>query len=312
MGIGADKGSSASIDGSRSVNHCKSKKSLTATVIMFTLTAYLVSDNERIRFYLQRHPSYNSYNYSPQGSHHKKKKTYKHKTYPAFPAKALLGISINATSRNKVQNIQTSAPYDPLNDFQYGRNRTLLYWEEVVSAIEQYQSLNASDVSANNQNGTVWSNLSTWGACYPRALQNSRMLRSYSSQPRPVNRNWTNIVQANANLIADEESIVYPAYKKDYFNNEDELLEGHCRPGFLIIGQGKCGTSSLYHYLTAHPRVLPASEKQVHYFLYHTHQSLKWYYSHFPGIESFLGRGALMTGEASPGYMLTHLFWKWW
>ena len=42
--------------------------------------------------------------------------------------------------------------------------------------------------------------------------------------------------------------------------------EGGCRPGFLIIGAGKCGTSSLYHYLTGHPRVLPAIEKQIHYF----------------------------------------------
>jgi hypothetical protein len=39
-----------------------------------------------------------------------------------------------------------------------------------------------------------------------------------------------------------------------------------CRPGFLIIGAGKCGTSSLYHYLTDHPRVLPAIKKQIHYF----------------------------------------------
>ena len=43
-------------------------------------------------------------------------------------------------------------------------------------------------------------------------------------------------------------------------------LSGYCRPGFLIIGAGKCGTSSLYHYLVSHPRVLPASEKQIHYF----------------------------------------------
>lgn len=43
-------------------------------------------------------------------------------------------------------------------------------------------------------------------------------------------------------------------------------LEGYCRPGFLIIGAGKCGTSSLYHYISQHPKVLPASQKQIHYF----------------------------------------------
>jgi hypothetical protein len=43
-------------------------------------------------------------------------------------------------------------------------------------------------------------------------------------------------------------------------------VSDYCRPGFLIIGTGKSGTSSLYHYLTSHDRVLPASQKQIHYF----------------------------------------------
>lgn len=47
-------------------------------------------------------------------------------------------------------------------------------------------------------------------------------------------------------------------------------LEGLCRPGFLIIGAGKCGTSSLYHYLLGHPRVAPAYSKQIHYFIVST------------------------------------------
>lgn len=78
---------------------------------------------------------------------------------------------------------------------------------------------------------------------------------------------------------------------------------GYCRPGFLIIGAGKCGTSSLYHYLTDHPRVLPASEKQIHYFKYYSDRSMKWYLRHFPSARSFLSNGALITGEASPGYL---------
>lgn len=80
-------------------------------------------------------------------------------------------------------------------------------------------------------------------------------------------------------------------------------LEGYCRPGFLIIGAGKCGTSSLYHYITSHPKVLPANQKQIHYFRYHQNQPLKWYYQHFPSTASFLSAGALLTGEASPGYL---------
>jgi len=61
--------------------------------------------------------------------------------------------------------------------------------------------------------------------------------------------------------------------------------------------------SSLYHYLVDHPRVLPASEKQIHYFKYFSKRPLQWYYNHFPTATSFLANGALMTGEASPGYL---------
>lgn len=81
-------------------------------------------------------------------------------------------------------------------------------------------------------------------------------------------------------------------------------MGGWCRPGFLIIGAGKCGTSSLYHYLIGHPRILPAVEKQIHYFKYHDRtRPLAWYYGHFPTPQSFLEHGGLVTGEASPGYL---------
>jgi hypothetical protein len=128
-------------------------------------------------------------------------------------------------------------------------------------------------------------------------------------------------VRINTDLNDDDDDdgggkIVYPTVSSpprrcggggQYASSSDRLedLAGLCRPGFLIIGQGKCGTSSLYHYITGHPRVLPAKQKQIDYFRYQqgSMPRLSWYYSNFPSIESFLGRGALMTGEASPGYM---------
>ncbi|KAG7349344.1 sulfotransferase [Nitzschia inconspicua] len=92
--------------------------------------------------------------------------------------------------------------------------------------------------------------------------------------------------------------------RKDYKSRQQQLQRGGgCRPGFLIIGAGKCGTSSLYHYLVGHPRVLPAFEKQIHYFKYHLTKPLGWYFSFFPTPRSFLEHGGLMTGEASPGYL---------
>ena len=41
-----------------------------------------------------------------------------------------------------------------------------------------------------------------------------------------------------------------------------EWFGGHMKPDFLIIGGIKCGTSSLYRYLNAHPQVLPCKSKE--------------------------------------------------
>ena len=103
-----------------------------------------------------------------------------------------------------------------------------------------------------------------------------------------------------SSIIAEEGDVLKYSLKKLPTIHDDANF---CRPGFLIIGQGKCGTSSLYHYLVGHPRVLPAYEKEIQYFKYRKHYGLRWYMSHFPTTKSFLAHGALMTGEASPGYM---------
>ena len=73
-----------------------------------------------------------------------------------------------------------------------------------------------------------------------------------------------------------------------------------CRPSFLIIGIGKCGTSSLYYYLAAHPSVIQARRKQIQFFdhAYDASRIERSYLSQFP---STLKEGEV-TGEASPGY----------
>jgi hypothetical protein len=194
--------------------------------------------------------------------------------------------------------------------------------------------------SAGNESYS--SGLGQYGPCY-----------GYKHEP-----NWEK-------QVAHYREIREPWYndEMDSRKNPDDL-QGHCRPGFIIIGMlalclliptnfalskewlmyvsmktvgaGKCGTSSLYHYITSHPKVLPASEKQIHYFRvsqtfcnptcacgfqnnnvcdsnvsdvppfsrqYHKNEPLKWYYSHFPSTTSMLAAGGLMSGEASPGYM---------
>jgi hypothetical protein len=79
-------------------------------------------------------------------------------------------------------------------------------------------------------------------------------------------------------------------------------------PDFIIVGAQRSGTTSLYRYLTAHPSVVPASRKEVHFFDINYDRGLSWYQAHFPlearrrYHETLRGR-IFRTGEASPYYI---------
>ena len=54
-------------------------------------------------------------------------------------------------------------------------------------------------------------------------------------------------------------------------------------PSFLICGGQRCGTTSLYRALAAHPAVLKAVlHKGVHYFDIGYRRGPRWYRGHFP------------------------------
>ena len=54
-------------------------------------------------------------------------------------------------------------------------------------------------------------------------------------------------------------------------------------PSFLICGGQRCGTTSLYRALAAHPAILKAVlHKGVHYFDIGYHRGMHWYRGHFP------------------------------
>ena len=78
-------------------------------------------------------------------------------------------------------------------------------------------------------------------------------------------------------------------------------------PDFLIIGAMKSGTSSLFHYLAQHPELVPAFEKEVHYFDQDDASfgggtgGLGWYRSHFP-IKVMIPPRSLVY-EATPKYL---------
>jgi len=73
-------------------------------------------------------------------------------------------------------------------------------------------------------------------------------------------------------------------------------------PDFLIIGAQKCGTTSLYSYLTQHPRVMAGYKKEVHFFdnPNHFRKGIKWYRAHFPCVPN---REKSLVGEATPAYL---------
>ncbi len=74
------------------------------------------------------------------------------------------------------------------------------------------------------------------------------------------------------------------------------------RPDFLIIGTQKGGSTSLYRYLTAHPKIRSAAIKEIHYFSYHHACSESWYRAHFAPSFWLNARG-LQTGEASVSHL---------
>ncbi|MHC5822038.1 MAG: sulfotransferase family protein, partial [Nostoc sp.] len=72
---------------------------------------------------------------------------------------------------------------------------------------------------------------------------------------------------------------------------------------FLIIGMGKGGTSSLYHYLCQHPKIIPATKKELHFFNKNFDLGLDWYLAHFPPLPV---EGGFLTGEATPWYLSSY------
>lgn len=71
-------------------------------------------------------------------------------------------------------------------------------------------------------------------------------------------------------------------------------------PTFLLIGAMKAGTTSLYHYLAAHPQVATPRYKAPEFFVAEAnwHRGVDWYRKQFPPT----GPEILAVGEASNAY----------
>lgn len=69
-------------------------------------------------------------------------------------------------------------------------------------------------------------------------------------------------------------------------------------PNVVVIGSGKCGTSSLHHYLRQHPEIYMSRPKELRFFSHEQNwdRGIEWYESHFADAS------APVCGEASPQY----------
>lgn len=75
-----------------------------------------------------------------------------------------------------------------------------------------------------------------------------------------------------------------------------------------MLGAQRSGSTSLYAALCAHPLVVPALRKEIHFLDRYHAQGLRWYLAHFPTRREIARRsdargGQALTGEATPSYL---------
>ena len=78
-------------------------------------------------------------------------------------------------------------------------------------------------------------------------------------------------------------------------------------PNFFVIGAGRTGTTSLYHYLNQHPCITKSAYDELGYFDDNFHLGLNWYRSLFPSVltKIFVKRKtkAFLTYDVTPSYV---------
>lgn len=70
---------------------------------------------------------------------------------------------------------------------------------------------------------------------------------------------------------------------------------------YLIIGIGKAGTTSLFHYLSQHPKIINPITKEISFFSEKFYCGLDWYMAQFPPLS--YGASNFVTGETNPWYL---------
>eukprot|EP01034_Spumella_vulgaris_P031548 gene31548-38965_t len=85
-------------------------------------------------------------------------------------------------------------------------------------------------------------------------------------------------------------------------------------PTFVIIGAQKCGTTSLYEFISQHPLVLKGKRRETHYFDWRFNHDIEFsvenakkqydYYMNYYQLSVLNKHKSLITGESTPSYLL--------
>ncbi|MCW3086372.1 MAG: Sulfotransferase domain protein [Bacteroidetes bacterium] len=67
-------------------------------------------------------------------------------------------------------------------------------------------------------------------------------------------------------------------------------------PDFLVIGAQKSGTTWLYANMKVQPELFLSEKKEIHYYDWYFHRSMRWYLKHFKNA------GNKLKGEITPAY----------
>ncbi len=140
------------------------------------------------------------------------------------------------------------------------------------------------EIVSESDNGSVWLHI-TGPEGTSSFVEGAHQMLTSSLNPAPSKRLWLK-------------------WKFVRITNAVRIL-----PDFLIIGAKKCGTTSLYAYLTQHPHVASAFRKEIYYFDGYYRHGSSWYRAFFPTrmqrfYQKKIKKANLISGEASPEYIL--------
>lgn len=181
-------------------------------------------------------------------------------------------------------------------------------WSASARYLKQASELDPTYFRANYLLGLVLSKLHRWQQAVD-ALEKAVALRpaDYASLELLAQALIKALEVSTNNVHIDEVVIKQKALVNKMIGSTHPhyVLNSTLSPGypdFLIVGQQKCGTTSLYSYLIKHPQILPALKKEIHFWNENANLGRDWYLSHFPAISSGSG---YITGEASATYLDT-------